>query len=297
MANGKYDEYYKKAREELEEQLNREKAALQSERDAAVKSAEQIALDAKKSAEQKADKAIDQSSVERLVNERKLSERLANLGLSDSGYAEAARLGVDKEEERSYKAAEAEKKDALNAADRKFEALKSEAEDEYYKEIAKVEESYDKSAEDIAKEQVKADEKKAAEEKSEKEKAEKEKAQKADEKLKTDRAHDFKLLKLRLRRVDNSGDVYTNEELADRFGLIKDFADQYGGTDYAMTEYELETLCGILGLTAADYRKFYATYKPIKVTRLAPENNPEFVWGIPGTAAYRSSRGEYNYGL
>ncbi len=297
MASKKYDEYYKKARKELEARLEADKRNLVAEKEAAENLAKKTALGSIKKAEEAASAGYKKSSVAKLLNERKLSERLANLGLSDSGYADSAKLGLEIEKQRSDSDTAKTAADAVSNANNRFEEKKDELNTKYAKEVEKLEEAADKSAASTAEKQVKADEQRKAEEQAAIEKAAREKEKAAATKLKSDRSDDFDLLKLKIKGKKNSDKVYTNSELAGVFGLIKEFGEKYSGTEYALTELELETLCQILGFTADDYRSFYDRYKPVKTAIKAPENNLEFFWGIPGTNSYRSSRGNNDYGL
>lgn len=282
MASKTYDDYYKQALTELEAKRREEKRRLEEDYDKNVKKSESERTRALIDAEEKAGTAYNKSEITRLVNEKKLAERLNALGLANSGYADAAYEGAASEEKKSDKDTYREKKNSDKKANSDADSTVNTLNREYAEDIADVDTKYNETAKSQAEKQLAKDEaaakKTEAAAKKSASAASKKASESADDSEKEileRRKNAYKLLVAKIRNIISKGKVYgktvsaTNRDKV--FELMTSFDKTYADKKYKLTDYEIEYLAGLAQADTSYYEAYFKkhNYNGIATPKLA----------------------------
>ncbi len=158
MAKNNYDKYYKEAAKNLEAAKNEDLALVQNAYNTVVSKADKDKKERRLEIDNYVGSAIEKSTVKKMLAEKMVDERLANLGLMSSGYADSLKTGINTEEKRSDAATLNSLSEQNRKADIEFNERVLDAEAQKKSDTERVNEKYDDEAKRQAEEQVKADE-------------------------------------------------------------------------------------------------------------------------------------------
>lgn len=261
MASKTYEELLKEAKSGLQDEKKKqlEKAA----ESYSIKSAaaENNAREANAAVQSEYADAYNKSSVAKLVNRKKLEERLANLGLSDSGYADAARQSVDKTMQRADAATDTVVRNKQAENNRKLQESTDSLQKEYMDTTDRISESFEKAAKETAESKLKAQnneqEKLAKQQKEKLEKEQKERTEAEAKKLKEKKEDDYKTLSVRFRLINSRYDSDLTASMRDMlFGELKSLQKKYAGTSSALTNYDIANICQIIDASPSEYEYY-----------------------------------------
>lgn len=214
----------------------------------------------KKSAAEKYADDFNRSSVERMVNQKKLEERLANLGLTDSGYADNLKAANEKSEKIADLNTSRKIEDDKKAIDEQLAVNLDKNLSEMEKESERISDEYDDSAKKQASEELKKLEQ--AEKQKEKEEAEKEKEESKSEaekvkELTKKRDDDIKVVKVEFDMMYSKyGKKLTNFQIYDLFDKLMAVENRYKGTEAELTNGQIAEICGKIKTDLETYRVY-----------------------------------------